>query len=141
VNNVLRIKATLTSLLRSATYAGSTHANRMAEATPYPVPAGRRWRQDLGCLACTLDRVAIIMPTRQPRGRALRRAPKAAKRRIARRRVRLEHVNRSVKRGRSVHETSRLRKPGVCDLVMERCCARHHVRVRLTPWQPMVSSG
>ncbi len=72
------------------------------------------------------------------RGRALTRAQKATNRRIARRRVRIEHVNSSVKRCRIVHDTSRLRKAGVRDLVMEICCALHNFRVRLIPWQPMV---
>lgn len=94
--------------------------------------------QDLGFLAFTLDRVEIIMPTRKPRGRKLTHAQKAANRRIARRRVRIEHVNSSVKRCRIVHDICRLRKAGARDLVMEVCCALHNFRVRLTPWQPMV---
>ena len=32
----------------------------------------------------------------------------------------------------------RLWKEGVRDVVMERCCALHNFRVRLTPWQLMV---
>jgi len=32
----------------------------------------------------------------------------------------------------------RLWKKGIRDLVMERCCALHNFRVRLTPWQPMI---
>jgi hypothetical protein len=44
----------------------------------------------------------------------------------------------SVKRCRMVHETNRLWKVGVRDVVMEVCCARHNLRVYLTPWQPMV---
>jgi hypothetical protein len=135
---VLRINAALTILFLSETYAGRTHDKRMAEATPYPFPAGSRWLQDLGFLAFTLDQVEIILPTRKPRGRALTRRQRAAKRRIARRRVRIEHVNSSVKRCRIVHDTYRLRKAGVCDLIMEICCALHNFRVRLTPWQPMV---
>jgi hypothetical protein len=94
--------------------------------------------QDLGFLAFTLNQVEIIMPTRKPRGRPLTRAQKAANRRIARRRVRIEHVNSSVKRCRIVHDTSRLRKAGIHDLVKEICCALHNFRVRLIPWQPMV---
>ena len=133
VKNVLLINAALTILFLSETYAGSTHDKRIAEATPYPLPAGSRLLQDLGFLAFTLDQVEIIMPTRKPRGRALTRAQKAANRRIARRRVRIEHVNSSVKRCRIVHDTSRLRKAGVRDLVMEVCCALHNFRVRLTP--------
>jgi hypothetical protein len=138
IKNVLLINAVLTILLLSETYAGSTHDKRIADATPYPLPAGSRLLQDLGFLAFTLDQVEIIMPTRKPRGRQLTRAQKAANRRIARRRVRIEHVNSSVKRCRIVHETCRLRKAGVRDLVMELCCALHNFRVRLTPWQPMV---
>ena len=98
---------------------------------PYPLPAGSRLLQDLGFLAFTLPQVEVIMPTKKPRGRALTRAQKAANRRIARRRVRIEHVNSSVKRCRIVHDTSRLRKAGVRDLVMEVCCALHNFRVRL----------
>jgi hypothetical protein len=138
VKNVLLIDAALTILFLSATYAGSTHDKRIAEATPYPLPAGSRLLQDLGFLAFTLDHVAIIMPTKKPRGRALTRPQKAANRRIARRRVRIEHVNSSVKRCRIVHDISRLRKVGVRDLVMDLCCALHNFRVRLIPWQPMV---
>src|SRR4030095_593542 len=138
VKNVLLINAALTLLFLSETYAGSTHDKRIADATPYPLPAGSRLLQDLGFLAFTLQQVEIIMPTKKPRGRALTRAQQAANRRIARRRVRIEHVNSSVKRCRIVHDTSRLRKAGVRDLVMEVCCALHNFRVRLTPWQPMV---
>ena len=138
MKNVLLIDAALTILFLSATYAGSTHDKRIADATPYPLPAGSRLLQDLGFLAFTLDHVAIIMPTKKPRGRALTRPQKAANRRIARRRVRIEHVNSSVKRCRIVHDISRLRKVGVRDLVMEICGALHNFRVRLIPWQPMV---
>ena len=135
---MLLINTALTMLFLSDTYAGSTHDKRMAEATPYPLPAGSRLLQDLGCLAVTLDHVEIIMPTKKPRGRALTRAQKRAHRRIARRRVRIEHVNSRVKRCRIVHDTNRLRKVGGRDLVMEICCALHNFRVRLIPWQPMI---
>ena len=138
MKNVLLINAALMILFLSDTYAGSTHDKRIAEATPYPLPAGSRLLQDLGFLAFTLPQVEVIMPTKKPRRRKLTQAQKAANRRIARRRVRIEHVNSSVKRCRIVHETNRLRKAGVRDLVMEVCCALHNFRVRLTPWQPMV---
>jgi hypothetical protein len=72
------------------------------------------------------------------RGGCARVCAQAANRRLARRRVRIEHVNSSVKRCRIVHDTSRLRKAGVRDRVMEVCCALHNFRVRLIPWQPMV---
>jgi DDE superfamily endonuclease len=138
VKNVRRINAALTILFLRATYAGSTHDKRMAAATPYPVPAGSRLLQDLDFLACMLDHVESIMPTKKPRGRDLTRVQRAANRRIARRRVRIEHVNSRVKRYRIVHDTNRLRKASVRDLVMQVCCALHNLRVRLMPWQPMV---
>jgi hypothetical protein len=138
VKNVWLINAALTILLLSDTYPGRTHDKRIAETTPYPLPAGSRLLQDLGFLAFTLPQVEVIMPTKKPRGRALTRAQQAANRRLARRRVRIEHVNSSVKRCRIVHDTCRLRKAGVRDLVMEVCCALHNFRVRLTPWQLLV---
>ena len=138
MKNVLLIHAALMILLLSDTYAGSTHDKRMAEAPPSPLPAGSRWLQDLGFLALTLPQVEMIMPTKKPPGRKLTQAPKAANRRIARRRVRIEHGNSRVKRCRMVHETDRLRKAGVRDLVMAVCCALQNFRVRLTPWQPLV---
>jgi hypothetical protein len=110
----------------------------MADTTPYPWPSGRRLLQDLGVLACTLDPVEISMPTKKPRGRALTRSQQAAHRRLARRRVRIEHVNSRVQRCRIVQDTSRLRNAGVRDWVMAVCCARHNFRLRLAPWQPMV---
>jgi hypothetical protein len=54
------------------------------------------------------------------------------------RRLRIEHVNSSVKRCRIVKDRIRLGKEGVRDLVRDICCALHNFRVRLTPWQPMV---
>jgi hypothetical protein len=49
------------------------------------------------------------------------------------RRLRSEHVNSSVKHCRIVTDRLRLWKEGVCDLVMELCCALYNFRVRLTP--------
>jgi hypothetical protein len=138
VKNVRLINAALTILLLSATYPGSTHDQRIVEAVPSPLPAGSRLLQDLGFLAFALDPVEMMMPTKKPRGRALTRRQKAANRRIARRRGRIEHVNSRVKRCRIVHDTCRLRKDGVRDLLMEVCCGLHNFRVRLSPWQPMV---
>jgi hypothetical protein len=83
--------------------------------------------------------VGILQPAKKPRGKALTRAQKAANRKLARRRVRIEHVNSSVKRCRMLKETIRLWKNGIRDMVMEIGCALHNFRVRLTPsWTPMV---
>jgi hypothetical protein len=122
----------------SDTYGGRTHDKRIADATPYPLTAGSRLLQDLGFLAFTLPQVEILMPTKKPHGEELTREQHVANQGLHHRRLRIEHVNSSVKRCRIVKDRSRLWKEGIRDLVMELCCALHNFRVRLTPWQPMV---
>jgi hypothetical protein len=138
VKNVLLVNALLTILFLSETYGGRTHDKPIADATPYPLPAGSRLLQDLGFLAFTLPQVEILMPTKKPRGQELTLEQQRTNQALHHRRLRIEHVNSSVKRCRVVKDRIRLWKNGVRDLVMELCCALHNFRVRLTPWQPMV---
>jgi hypothetical protein len=81
------------------------------------------------------------MPTKKPRGAARTLAHQWATQALTQRRRRSEHVNSSGQRCRMVQARIRLGQEGVRALVMDRCCALHNVRVRLTPWQPMVESG
>jgi len=138
VKNVLLINALLTILFLSDTWGGRVHAKRMADATPSPLPSGSRLLQDLGFLAFTRPEVEILMPTKKPRGQELTLEQQVANQALHCRRLRIEHVNSSVKRCRIVKDRIRLWKEGVRDVVMELCCALHNFRVRLTPWQPMV---
>jgi len=78
------------------------------------------------------------MPTKKPRGAELTREQQGANQALNQRRLCIEHVKSSVKRCRIVQDRSRLWKAGIRNLVLERCGALHNVRVRLTPWQPMV---
>jgi hypothetical protein len=94
--------------------------------------------QDLGCLSFTLPQVAILMPTKEPRGAELTLEQDLANQALHQRRLRIEHVTSSVKRCRIVKDRIRLWKQGVRGLVRELCCALHTFRVRLHPWQPMV---
>src|SRR5438270_10470852 len=125
-------------LIWDGLYGGRSHDKRIAEATPYPLAAGSQLLQDLGFLAFTLPEVEILMPTKKPRGQELTQEQTRANQALHHRRLRIEHVNSSVKRCRIVKDRIRLWKEGVRDLVMEICCALHNFRVRLTPWQPMV---
>lgn len=127
----------LTILFLSPTYPGSVHDKRMADASPYPLPPGSQLLQDLGFLAFTLPEVTILMPHKKPKGKALTAEQKAANRAIARRRIRIEHVNNSVKRCRIVKDLCRLLKPAARDQVMEIAAALHNFRLRLIPWLPM----
>ena len=125
-------------LFLSDTYGGRPHDKLIVDTTPYPLPAGSRLLQDLGFLAFTLPGVVILMPTKKPRGQELTREQQRANQALHQRRLRIEHVNSSVKRCRIVKDRIRLWKQGVRDLVMELCCALHNVRVRLNPWLPMI---
>jgi hypothetical protein len=102
------------------------------------LPTGSRLLQDLGFLAFTLPHVAILMPTKKPRGQELTLEQAMANQALHARRLRIEHVNSSVKRCRIVKDRIRLWKKGIRDVVMALCCALHNFRGRLTPWQPMV---
>jgi hypothetical protein len=138
VKNVLLVNTPLTILFLSETYGGRVHEKRLADAAPYPLPAGSRLLPDLGFLAFTLPQVEILMPTKKPRGQELTWEQHRANQVLNQRRLRSEHVHSSVKRCRIVKDRIRLWKAGGRDLVMELCCALHNFRVRRTPWQPMV---
>src|SRR2546428_352180 len=115
-----------------------TAVRTLPEATPYPLPAGSRLLQDLGFLAFPLPQVEILMPMKKPHGQELTLEQQRANQALHQRRLRIEHVNSSVKRCRIVKDRIRLWKEGVRDLVVELCCALHNFRVRLAPWQPMI---
>ena len=138
MKNVLLVNALLLILFLSDTYGGRVHDKRLADATPYPLPARSRLLQDSGFLAFTLPEVEILMPTKKPRGGELTLAQALANQALHQRRLRIEHVNSSVKRCRMVKDRMRLWKAGIRDLVMELCCALHNFRVRLNPWLPMI---
>jgi len=139
LKNLLLINSAVRILFLSETHPGRVHDKRIADTAPYPLPAGSQLLQDLGFHAFTLEGVDILQPVKKPRGKALTRAQKAGNRKLARRRVRIEHVNSSIKRCRMLKETIRLWKDGIRDMVMEIGCALHNFRVRLTPsWAPMV---
>jgi hypothetical protein len=139
LKNLLLINAALRILFLSETHPGSVHDKRIADTTPYPLPTGSHLLQDTGFQAFTLEGVDILQPTKKPRGKELTSKQKAGNREVSRRRVRIEHVNSSVKRCRMLKETIRMWKEGMRDMVMEIGCALHNFRVRVTPsWTPMV---
>jgi DDE superfamily endonuclease len=137
--NLRLVNRTLRLLCLSETHPGSVHDQRIADMTPYPLPAGSHLLQGLGFQAFTRDGVDSLQPTKKPRGHELTRAQRARNRKLARRRVRIEQVNSSVNRCRMLKETIRWWRTGLRDMVMEIGCALHNFRIRLTPsWAPMV---
>jgi hypothetical protein len=135
VKNVFLVNAPLRVLFLSETVGGRVHDKRLADATPYPLPPRSRLLQDLGFMGFTLPEVAILMPTKQPRGQLLTLDQQRINRSLNERRLRIEHVNSSIKRCRIAKDRLRLWKQGIRD---EICCGLHNFRVRLNPWQPMI---
>jgi len=138
VKNVLLVNALLIILFLSDTSGGRTHDKPIADAAPYPLPVGSRLLQDLGFLAFTLPGVDLLMPSKKPQGKEITLEQQRANQALHQRRLRIEHVNNSVKCCRMVKDRIRLWKEGIRDLVMELCCALHHFRVHLTPWPSMI---
>lgn len=135
---MLLIDSLLTILLLTDTYPGSVHDKRIADDYPYPLPAGSALLQDLGFLAFSLASVTCFTPHKKPKGGELTPDQKAFNQQLASLRIRIEHVNSSVKRCRIIKDTCRLRVVGAQDAVMEIACSLHNFRISLFPWQPLL---
>lgn len=131
------IDAALQIVFLSATFEGRVHDKYLAEYRDYPLPIDSELLQDLGFLGFTLDGVTIHQPIKKPRGGTLTPAQKAHNQALSKRRVRIEHVNSSVKRCRMVKDAIRLWRGVIRDLVIEVACGLHNFRLRLFPWQPL----
>ena len=144
MKNLLLIDRLLTILLLTDTYPGSVHDKRIADNHPYPLPSGSWLLQDLGFLAFRLpsrrDGVECLTPFKKTKGGQLTPAQKAFNHLLSTVRIRIEHVNSSVKRCRIVKDICRLRVVGAQDAVMEIACSLHNFRISLHPWQPLIKS-
>lgn len=132
------IDCLLTILLLTDTYPGSVHDKRLADDYPYPLPAGSCLLQDLGFLAFALADVDCFTPYKKPKGGELTPEQKAFNQQLASLRIRIEHVNSSVKRCCIIKDTCRLRVVGSQDAVMEIACSLHNFRISLFPWRPLL---
>ena len=140
MKNLLLIDRLLTILLLTDTYPGSVHDKRIADAHPYPLPSGSWLLQDLGFLAFALEDVECLTPFKKPKGGELSLPQKAFNHLLSTVRIRIEHVNSSVKRCRIVKDICRLLVVGAQDAAMEIACSLHNFRISLFPWQPLVKS-
>jgi DDE superfamily endonuclease len=138
VKNLLLVDRRLTIVLLTDTYPGSVHDKRIADHHPYQLPSGSWLLQDLGFLAFALDGVECLTPFKKNKGGELTPAQKAFNHLLSTVRIRIEHVNSSVKRCRIVKDICRLRVVGVQDAVMEIACSLHNFRISLYPWPPLI---
>jgi DDE superfamily endonuclease len=107
---------------------------KLADASGYRVPTGSVLAQDTGFPGFRLAGVALLQPTKQPRGGELSYADKVRHRLMSRIRVRIEHAIGGVKRYRMVKDKLRNWKSGCRDLVFETCCGLHNFRLNFRPW-------
>ena len=140
MKNLVLVNKDLSIIFLSPTQPGTVHDKRMADAAPYPLPAGSTLLQDLGFLGFKLDSITIEMPTRKPRGGELTAEQKEANRACSHRRIAIEHVNSSIKRCRILKDVCRFLRVGCRDQAMEICSALHNFRLRLHPWLPIPES-
>ena len=136
VKNLLLINESCSVIFLSETVEGKRHDKKLADTAPYKLPAESRLLQDTGFQGFTLDNVCILMPQKKPKGGELTAEQKMSNKQISKIRIRIEHVNSSVKRCRIVKDVIRLFKSSR-DLVMEICCSLHNLRVHLSPWKTM----
>lgn len=136
MKNIVLADRNATILFLSDTIEGAAHEKPLADATPYPLPAGSELLQDLGFLGFMLPAVTMTMPHKKPKGQSLTAAQKAENQAIARRRVRIEHIISAIKRCSILKDDIRLRADHIRDTVMEIGCALHNLRLKHVPWKP-----
>lgn len=139
LKNLLLIADTCWITFLSTTYEGSWHNKAMADCEAYVLPTDTILYQDLGFQGFAVAGVTIAQPKKKPRGGELQPDEKAANRRIASVRMRIEHVIGSVKRCRIVKDKLRLWREHIRDQVMETCCGLHNFRLQYRPWSYSVS--
>ncbi|RKU10039.1 hypothetical protein C6501_14045 [Candidatus Poribacteria bacterium] len=100
----------------------------------YGVPQGSTLSQDTGFQGFVLPDINIIQPKKKQKGGERTEAEKENNRKVASRRIRVEHAISGVKRYRIVKDKLRNWKKGFCDLVMETCCGLHNFRLNFRPW-------
>lgn len=134
MKNILLIDDACIIRYMSTTYAGKWHDKSLADDESYTLPSGSVLYQDMGFQGFAVAHVTIQQPTKKPRGSALTPEQKAANRRIARDKMRIEHAIGSVKRCRIVKDTLRYWQNTVRDTVMAIAAGLHNLRLRYRPW-------
>lgn len=89
----------------------------------------------MGFQGFAVANVTIQQPTKKPRGGALTAEQKEENRRIASKKMRIEHVIGSVKRCRIITDKLRYWQDRVRDTVMVIAAGLHNLRLRFRPWQ------
>jgi len=128
-NNVIIDKQTGKIKGLSETVDGRIHDKKLADQQALSFPKGSKLWQDTGFQGYTPDGVIIIQPKKKPRGAVLTYAEKDRNRRIAKRRIAVEHSIGGVKVFAIVRDTFRNLKTGFADVVMETACGLHNLRL------------
>jgi len=128
-NNLITDKRTGKIKGLSATVDGRRHDKKLADEQALSFPKGSKLWQDTGFQGYAPEGVIVIQPKKKPRGRGLTYAEKDRNRRIARRRIAVEHSIGGVKVFAIVCDIFRNLKTGFADVVMETACGLHNLRL------------
>jgi hypothetical protein len=113
----------------SRTYEGSRHDKAIIDLEGWKLPGGIILHDDTGFIGHEPEGVIIRRPFKKPKGKLLTKRQKQANRRMASKRVLVEHCIGRVKIYRIVKDQIRIWKNEARDLVMEICCAINNFKV------------
>jgi hypothetical protein len=121
----------------SDSYEGKTHDKKINEIEQVELPENSRCFQDTGFLGYSPEgeNIEIVMPTKKPKGKELTKDQKEENTRIARVRVKVEHVMSGIKRLRVIKDKIRVFANNFRDQAMEIACALHNFRLIFRPWE------
>ena len=126
IKNILVVRDKRVALL-GKTRPGRWHDKRCIDFEKWRFPHGSTILGDRGFSGYTQPHATVRTPERRPNGRKSRNRP--FNKRLARKRIVVEHAIAGVKRSRICSDILRTRKPALPDKVMLIGCALHNFRV------------
>ena len=126
IKNILAVKDRRVVLL-GKTRPGRWHDKHCIDFEKWRFPHGSTILGDRGFSGYTQPHATVRTPERRPNGKKSRNRP--FNKRLARKRIVVEHAIAGVKRSRICADILRTRKPGIPDKVMLIGCALHNFRV------------
>jgi len=130
VKNIIAVRDKRVVLL-GKTRPGRWHDKRCIDFEKWRFPRGSTVLGDRGFAGYTQPHATVRTPERRPNGKKSRNKP--FNKRLARKRIVVEHAIAGVKRSRICSDILRARKPGIPDKVMLIGCALHNFRVDSRP--------
>ena len=128
VKNISAVRASRVVLL-GKTRPGSWHDKKCIDRERWTFPHGSNVLADSGFEGYTQPDSTVLLPKRKPHRRKPPKRDKMFNRRLAKRRIVVEHAIAGIKRSRICSDILRTKKPDLPDKIMLIGCALHNFRV------------